>query len=292
MVVKFRPIQRRCPDGRIDLPEVTMVAVSSFAISATLRALHQSMLHIRFGAVKLLTDHAPTGMGDGIEWVPIKSLGSRDEYSRFMLKELHRHVGTGHALVVQWDGYVINAHAWDDAFLAYDYIGAPWPQFDDGFTVGNGGFSLRSARLLAASTMLPADGDWPEDVVIGRRCRTLLENDYGIRFAEEEVARAFAFERLPALDTEFGFHGVFNMATMLDDVEFHKIYSGVESRLLGFREQRDLIEIAIKRKSWLLLSSILRPHFGHLSGVKLGLKLFTAGLSSYFRSVRKHPKAH
>ena len=67
-----------------------------------------------------------------------------------MLQELHDHISTAHALCIQWDGYVLNAQAWDASFLDYDYIGSVWPQFGDGHRVGNGGFSLRSKRLLEA----------------------------------------------------------------------------------------------------------------------------------------------
>jgi hypothetical protein len=48
-------------------------------------------------------------------------------YSQIVLKGLYPHVATSHVLVIQWDGYVVNADLWDDDFLRYDYIGAPWP---------------------------------------------------------------------------------------------------------------------------------------------------------------------
>ena len=279
-----RPVQRWLSDGRVDLPEVTLVAVSSLAIAATLRALHRSMRLIRFGAVKFLTDKAPTQTGDGVEWVSIPPINSRGDYSHFMLKNLHQHVQTSHALVAQWDGYVLHADAWTDAFLAYDYIGAPWPQFDDGLTVGNGGFSLRSARLLSASATLPNGSGEAEDLIIGRRYRKYLENDHGVCFADEDVARTFAFERLPSLGTEFGFHGVFNMATTLREAEFRQVYGEVETGLVGFREQRDLIEIAIGRRSWPLMVDILRPHFRSLRSWPSGLRLLTAGIAAYRRT--------
>lgn len=289
--VRQRTGQRRSPDGRIDIPEVTLIAVTSLAIPATLRALHQSMRHIRFGATRLLTDQpaAAAGSRDGIDWIAIPPMASRAHYSRFMLRDLHRHVATPHALIVQWDGYVLNAGAWDDAFLTYDYIGAPWPQFDDGMTVGNGGFSLRSSALLAASAMLP---DGPEqgeaeDIVIARRCRHILESDHGLRFAPEDVARAFAFERLPATGGEFGFHGVFNMPALLDDVEFRSLYAALEPGLVGWREQRDLIEIAIARRSLPLLAGVLRPHFGRAAGIGHGLRLLIAGIAAFIRARRK-----
>jgi hypothetical protein len=56
--------------------------------------------------------------------------------------------------VVQYDGMAANKMHWSDDYYNYDYIGAPWP---DRFTwirpeekVGNGGFSLRSMKLIEA----------------------------------------------------------------------------------------------------------------------------------------------
>jgi len=84
--------------------------------------------------------------------VKIPRIASRAEYSRFVIKELGRHFRTSHLLVIQWDGYVINGKAWQEAFLEYDYIGAPWGFHTDQHRVGNGGFSLRSRRLFDAAS--------------------------------------------------------------------------------------------------------------------------------------------
>lgn len=69
--------------------------------------------------------------------VPIKS---KEEYSRYCIKELHKQVQTDFMLVIQWDGYVLNANAWNPEWLKYDWIGAPWEWYTDGMQVGNGGF--------------------------------------------------------------------------------------------------------------------------------------------------------
>ena len=42
---------------------------------------------------------------------------------------------------------------WDPKFLNYDYIGALWPHYKEN-QVGNGGFSLRSKKLLESSRKL------------------------------------------------------------------------------------------------------------------------------------------
>ena len=52
-------------------------------------------------------------------------------------------------LIIQHDGFILNHKAWDNEFLNYDYIGAPvyW-MGNKLIEVGNGGFSLRSKKLL------------------------------------------------------------------------------------------------------------------------------------------------
>ena len=174
---------------RPKLAEVTLVAVTSVAVGPTIEALRASMGHADFGEVLLLSDEPPpAGTDPSIQWRRIAKLSSRGDYSRFMLRELADHVGTAYALCVQWDGFVLNGAAWDPTFLDYDYIGAVWPHFHDGRDVGNGGFSLRSRRLLEASRQLPFDGWEAEDVVIGRKYRPELESS-GIRFAASPTIR-------------------------------------------------------------------------------------------------------
>jgi hypothetical protein len=83
-------------------------------------------------------------------------------------------------LLVQWDGYVCNPDAWDPAFLDCDYIGAKWFWHNDAMRVGNGGFSLRSRRLLEALQDPRIALSVVEDETICRTFRPLLERDYGI----------------------------------------------------------------------------------------------------------------
>lgn len=64
-----------------------------------------------------------------------------------MIKELNKYIETSYVLIIQYDGFILNPDAWTDEFLEYDYIGAPWWYTDD-CNVGNGGFSLRSKKLL------------------------------------------------------------------------------------------------------------------------------------------------
>lgn len=229
-----------------DLPGVTLVAVTSVALDPTVRALKASAGQARFARILLLSDRRPEVKLDGIEWRAIDRLGSRDDYSRFMLHRLADHIDTGHALCVQWDGFVIDGGAWRPEFLDHDYIGAIWPQYSDGHNVGNGGFSLRSARLLRACQNLPSNWSGPEDVMIGRVHRRKLEDD-GLSFAPEAVARAFSYERAPRSGGEFGFHGAFHLARHVSRKDLHAIFEQLEPSILTRGEQREILRKAILR---------------------------------------------
>jgi Protein of unknown function (DUF5672) len=238
------------------LGDVTLVAVTSVAMSATIDAIRASIGQAEFGQILLLSNERPADLDDVITWRPIKRLASRADYSRFMLRDLAGHIQTSHALCIQWDGYVLNGRAWQSAFLDYDYIGAPWPHFCDHLNVGNGGFSLRSRRLLAACTALPLDGKDPEDIVISRLCRRQLEAQ-GIRFAPESLARQFSYERMVPTGEEFGFHGAFNLVRHLSTRDAERIFRSLEPRILARSERWELLRWALSRGRLSLASNML-----------------------------------
>ncbi len=196
----------------LHLPEVTLVCIDTANHRLALRALARSCSDIRYARALLLTDRLPDGVEvpQGVDVVAIERIPSRDAYSRFVLKDLLGYVTTDHVLLVQWDGYVVNPDAWDPAFLECDYLGACWFWLDEAMRVGNGGFSLRSRRLLEALRDPRIDLVEAEDVTIGRAYRPLLERDHGIRFGSEALADRFSFEADHPVGRPFGFHGLFN----------------------------------------------------------------------------------
>ncbi len=240
------------------LPDVTLIAVTSVALDATVAALVTTMSGIRFGAVRLLSDTKPANLPASIEWYTISPLHSRQDYSNFIQRELRDYVATPFALLIQWDGFVLRPEQWQPQFTEYDYIGALWPQFSDGRNVGNGGFSLRSRRLLEATANLPHNADEPEDTFICRRHRAELEDGAGLRFAPEQIARRFAFERTAPTGAEFGFHGIFNLVRLLTDQEFRVLLSGLEPGLLGRREYRELVRHLFWRGRWRTLATLVK----------------------------------
>ena len=239
------------------LQDVTLCAVSSVAVKQTLRAINCSMNQISFGAVKLISHRKPDNLPAGCEFTEIDPLRSKDAYSRFIIKNLNDHIESPYVLLIQWDGYVIRSASWRNHFLDFDYIGAPWLQFEDQQNVGNGGFSLRSKRLLRACQDNQMTVNEAEDISVCRTHRTMLERDHGIRFADEKTARDFAYERTAPNGTELGFHGVFNMPALLGRDGFLSFLSDLPFGLLGKRERRELLDGAIKSGDLKLAQRIL-----------------------------------
>jgi len=212
----------------LELPDVTLCCVDTANHALALRALARSCEGVSFARALFLTDALShdVAVPAGIDIVPISPLGSRDAYSEFVLKSLLPHIATTHALLVQWDGYVINPAAWDPAFLDCDYIGAKWFWYEDGMRVGNGGFSLRSRRLLEALQDPRISLIDAEDLTIGRSFRPLLERDHRIRFAAEGVADRFSFEAAYPIGKPFGFHGLYNFCRTVPPDEIAALSPG------------------------------------------------------------------
>ena len=222
--------------SRLKLPTVTLCAVSSVNLAPTIGALRACLDQAGFAECLLFTDAEDVTADSAIRTVPIAPLNSSRDYSKFVLRELADHIRTEHCLIVQWDGFILDARQWTSDFLEYDYIGAVWPQFGDGHDVGNGGFSLRSRRLLQACRDPAFREGHPEDVAICRTNRGLLEAGHGIRFADRSIAERFSFERTVPSGPTFGFHGIFNMSDVLGPDRFWQIYSGLDDRRTAFTD--------------------------------------------------------
>lgn len=241
------------------LPGVTLASVTSIAPEATARAMLHSIEGIAFGEVLWISDLPPPPLLAPLaRWEPIPTIASREDYSRFMLRGLAPLVRTDHVLCVQWDGHVIEPACWDPAFLDHDYIGAVWPQFRDDAVVGNGGFSLRSRRLLDACAMLPPCMSDAEDVYICRTMRPRLERDHAIRFAPPALASRFAHERQRGSGPTFGYHGVFNLVAQIGDREAARILAELPIHGLARNELREVGWWALRHGRPRLLAEVAR----------------------------------
>jgi hypothetical protein len=196
----------------LTLPNVTIVIVDCLNYYSAVSALLHSIEKINFGKALILSDKKFKSRE--FDSKIIDEIKSKEEYSKFMIHGLNKFIRTDFALVIQYDGYIIHPELWTDEFLNYDYIGAPW--WYDENNVGNGGFSLRSLKLLESLQYFIASKKelHPEDDFIGRKSRHILESDFDIKFAPEYIASKFSFEpngKYPRfLNNTFGFHGITN----------------------------------------------------------------------------------
>lgn len=212
--------------ARRPLPRVTLICVDCAYHQLAIHALRASMVHCEFAEVIFFTDRdfdLP-----GIRVVKVEAIRSSAEYSNFLVHQVGAHIRSDFVLVAQYDGFVLHPLAWDDDFLNYDYIGAKILLEGEQHIVGNGGFSLRSKKLLdALADPLIAAYDarneaWSEDLAICVKYRALLEERYGIRYAPEPVADRFAAESSSPSSVNFGFHNLVHLVKLVDD-EFRPV---------------------------------------------------------------------
>lgn len=176
----------------LELPDVTLVCLTGRDFAAHEGAVEYSCSGINFGAVKVIYDFK------------IKNI---DDWNRKIVYDLWKYVDTSHAILIHPDGFIINPEVWDNQWLKYDYIGAPWPMPKDNYSyrnehgeiirVGNS-VSLRSKKMMLYPTLHNFEwrsyyGNTNEDGFLCVHNRSKLEN-LGCRFAPLSVARYFSKE--------------------------------------------------------------------------------------------------
>ncbi len=117
--------ERQVP--KLELPNVTLVAVTETKINETIKALKLSLDGIRYHEAILVSNVKPKHLPTSITW---KALDNRN---------LAGLVTTDFTLFVGQDGFVLRPYKWKEVFTKYDYV-------------GNGGFSLRSKKFLEGKT--------------------------------------------------------------------------------------------------------------------------------------------
>lgn len=182
---------------RIDLSKVTLLIIDCVDFNRAELAYTHCINSAKFGDAKILTHEKR----DETYVENITKIESVEEYSRFCVEELANYFDTEFVLIAQWDGFIWNSELWDPKFLEYDYLGAPWEEYNilegipKSFNVGNGGFSLRSKKLqdFLRDNKSLGDVDYPEDVYIAQVHRGYLESQ-GFKFAPYELAVTFSYE--------------------------------------------------------------------------------------------------
>lgn len=231
---------------RLQLPDVTLCCVDTRHPEQAWYAVKRCTTQVDFAqSLFFCPEHWQPKSGTShcsAQTIPTTALRSIGDYNRFMLCELVHHVCTSHTLIMQWDGFVCDATRWEPGFLEWDYIGAPWYHGGSTGSVGNGGFSLRSNRLLRALARINhTDDKEPEDMVICVTLRAQLESDFGISFAPLEVAQRFACEYGPYRHA-FGFHGMHNFAHVLNPFELRAWLDECPPEMLLTQHARKLVK--------------------------------------------------
>jgi hypothetical protein len=278
----------------LDLSAITLLCVETRAPVLAHFAIQKCTKQARFGKVVLITDLAklsdrPDDQASnpaedqkvtrlpGVEYIQAPPIKTTKDYSDLLLTGLRQYVAGTHVLIIQWDSFILQPELWSHDFLQYDYIGAVWPHHPD-TPVGNGGFSLRSVKLLEALESPAISKRHPEDFCICVDNKKLLEGEFGIRFAPAHVAEQFAVERSdwhPA----FGFHGLFNFSRAFGDTELEQFLDILPTDYLGGVDAYDLIySLQLDKKHPLAKKIINRLQFRwkmrkRYIRAKLGLKL-------------------
>lgn len=205
----------------LELKNITLVCVTSVRPERALKALKYSMIGIKFHDVMLLT--SCDIKDDVVNIIKIDTLDYIG-YSRFVVYDLIDYIDSDYVILIQDDGFIVNPKLWRDEFLNYDYIGAPWPIPNDNTTfrdingnlsrVGNGGFTLRSKKLLSVPKKLNIEwrsygGFFNEDGFICASNKHLYEQE-GCKIAPIDIAKYFSHESEVEEIKDiipFGFHG-------------------------------------------------------------------------------------
>jgi hypothetical protein len=206
--------QSRAKGGTIN--DVTLVTIETMYHGLARRAMEETLSRVPFKNTLVFSDQ---DFLPGSKHVKIEH-GDMLSYCNLLLKGMLEHVDTEFVIFQQWDAMVHDGSKWRDYFLLNDYIGATWPWRPHGQNVGNGGFSLRSRRLLEAlqapHIQLDPAGEHgvQEDNYIAIKHRAELELK-GIVFAQAPVANQFSIELAPEGYGAMAHHGFWNIVQFM-----------------------------------------------------------------------------
>lgn len=224
----------------LHLVHVTLLCVETRNPDLAHWAIDQCLKGAQFAKVVLITNLDRVNIKrPEINYVQAPRIKTTADYSDLLLKGIDQYVIGSHVLVMQWDSFVIHPELWSDEFLKYDYIGPIWPHHPD-TPVGNGGFSLRSMKLLQAIKQPGFIQKHPEDYCICAVNKAFLEDQCDVHFASITVAEQFAVER-SEWHPAFGFHGFFNFGRVLNDEDLNVLLKLLPKNALNGLDTYDLI---------------------------------------------------
>ena len=230
----------------LNLSNVTLLCVETRDPELAHWAIDRCLVGTRFAKVVLITNiNLVNNKRADIEYAQAPPIATTKDYSNLLLTGINQYVVGSHVLIIQWDSFITHPNLWRNEFLDYDYIGPVWPHHPQ-TPVGNGGFSLRSVKLLQAIKRPSFIRKHPEDYCICVDNKDFIEKECGIQFAPSEVAEQFAVERSEWHDA-FGFHGFFNFGRVLNDQELAYFLGILPSSYLTGLDVYDFIDDLIAR---------------------------------------------
>jgi hypothetical protein len=195
--------------NKIQLKNISLVSLNCINPIQSIKALLYSSKHIDFGEIILISNVKPDALPSSINFIKT-NVNSHDDASAFTYTELPKIINNEYMLGIHDDGFVINPHLWNDEFLNYDYIGAPWKNYGQLNRVGNGGFVLKSKKFIELTKYLKPLGGHEDGELTNQYYNYFMSN--GCRYASVELAMTFSLESKITecsydLNNCFGFHG-------------------------------------------------------------------------------------
>lgn len=189
---------------------ITLVIIDTDSYELAHAALERSANALPFDKIIVFSDNSSRWRIGEVVLIP--KIRTIRDYNRLILIQLAERIETDYVLIIQWDGFILNPDKFDKFFFNYDYIGAPifHPRSGEKI-VGNGGFSLRSKKLLKSLVKYTSliNIEDPEDMTICHYMRPTLEDKSDIIYAPVDVAFRFSLEHGRGLTNQpFGFHGL------------------------------------------------------------------------------------
>ena len=189
----------------MNFKDITIVVIDSLNYNLTCLALDNTREIFPQAQVAVFSDYNFYNYGKFFKVDKFNQI----EHSKICLHNAYDVIDTNWALFIQYDGFPTNEDLWLEEFLNYDYIGSPMGAPS---VVGNGGFSLRSKKLLNLTRFIPqgrTPNDWLEDQLICNKYRPWLEK-HGVTFAPLALAQQWGTQSV--LNNEppgsFGFHSL------------------------------------------------------------------------------------
>jgi hypothetical protein len=224
-----------------DLKKVTCVLIEGEDPNIAAIVLNGCAEQCNFYDVVLISFERPTQTEYNYKFILIDKLSFTD-YNKFVVSKLHKYIHSEFCLLIQWDGFVLNPNAWQDNFLNYDYIGAPWyvNKFTKNFLVGNGGFSLRSKKYLQTTAQLHYDGKLEEDIFCCRENKKWMI-EQNIKFAPHELAYMFSVENYKYTN-QFGFHGkdTIGINYYNKSLNHHPLWNKIKNYVISYKISKTL----------------------------------------------------